>query len=207
MDSFQLPVWMLVSFASFLGALPFGIVNLNVVDTTLRKTTKEGVLMSAGATLTEFLHAFVALQCAAYFSHNFEDNPYIKNAVIIVFFLLGLFFFFKKERPKQRKKRFNVKVTDFSRGMFLSLINPQALPFWLFVITYFTSHKMFVLQEDMIPSFLLGVGIGKFIALLIFVVFSLYIRKRMGRLSDFMNKIIGGIFLVLAFVQAIRTWI
>jgi len=206
MESFHIPVWVLVSLASFLGALPFGIVNLNVMDTTLRKTSKEGILMSAGATLTEFLHAFVAIQCAAYFSHNFEDNPYIKIAVFVVFLILGLFFFFKKQRPPQRKKRFHVKVTDFSRGMFLSLINPQALPFWLFVITYFTSHKWFAIREDTIPSFLLGVGIGKFLALLIFVAFSLYIRKRMGRLGDFMNKIIGTIFLILALVQAMRTW-
>ncbi len=207
MESFHLPVWVLVSLASFLGALPFGIVNLNVVETTLRKTTKEGILMSAGATLTEFLHAFVAIQCAAYFSHNFEDNPYTQITVFVVFFTLGLFFFFKKQHPPQRKKRFKVKVTDFSRGMFLSLINPQALPFWLFVITYFTSHKLFTIREDTIPSFLFGVGIGKFMALLIFVAFSLFIRKRMGRIGDFMNKIIGTIFVVLALVQAFITWL
>jgi len=207
MESAYLPIWVIVSLASFLGALPFGIVNLNVVDTTLKKSSREGILMAAGATLTEFVHAFVAIHCAAYFSKGLENNPYIRTAVFIVFLLLGMFFFFKKQQPPPRKKRLRMKVSNFSRGMFLSLINPQAIPFWLFVITYITSHKWFKIQGDNIPSFLLGVGLGKFFALIVFVYFSLIIRKRMGQIGNFTNKIIGSIFFVLAIVQAARSWL
>ena len=195
-----------VSVASFIGALPFGLVNLNVMDTTIRKSPKEGILMSIGATLVEMGHAFIAIQCAMLITDSLESNPYIKGAVLVLFLVIGLYFFFKQQSPDRPKRKLSFKVSDFGRGAFLSLINPQAIPFWLFVITYFSSHNMFDVHPEMFPEFLTGVGIGKILALLVFVYFSVFIEKKMGRVSEGMNRIIGSIFILLAALQAYQIW-
>jgi len=196
-----------VTAASFLGALPFGLVNLNVIDTTLRKTSREGFMMSLGATLVEMVHAFIALSFAMVITDSLDTNPYLKLAVLAIFLALGLYFFFKPQHVEPSgPRRKTLKVSDFTRGAFLSLINPQAIPFWLFVVTYFSSHQMIDVQHEMFPEFLVGVGMGKILALLVFVYFSLYIRKRMGSVSQWMNKIIGSIFLLLASFQVYQLW-
>ena len=195
-----------VSVASFIGALPFGLVNLNVMDTTIRKSPKEGILMSIGATLVEMVHAFIAIQFAMLLTDSLESNPYLKGGVLALFLIIGLYFFFKQQSPDRPKRKLPFKVSDFSRGAFLSMINPQAIPFWLFVITYFSSHNMFDVHPEMFPEFLTGVGIGKILALLVFVYFSVFIEKKMGRVSEGMNKIIGSIFILLAALQAYQIW-
>ncbi|MEM9721048.1 MAG: LysE family transporter [Bacteroidota bacterium] len=207
MEHSSLYVIFLVAIASFLGALPFGLVNLNVIETTLRKSPKAGTMLSLGATLLEMVHALIAIQCAMIITDSLDSNPYIKGAVLAVFFLLGLFFFFKRQASGDKPKRkLPFKVSDFGRGAFLSLINPQAIPFWLFIVTYFSSHQMLEVHPEVFPEFLIGVGIGKILALLVFVYFSLFIERRMGRVAQGMNKIIGSIFFLLAALQAYQLW-
>ena len=196
-----------VTIASFIGALPFGLVNLNVMETTLRKSPKAGIMLSLGATLLEMVHAFIAIQCAMFITDNWDSNPYFKGTVLGLFFLLGLFFFFKRQTSdEQPKRRLPFKVSDFGRGAFLSLINPQAIPFWLFVVAYLSSHQILEVHPEIFPEFLTGVGIGKILALLVFVYFSLFIESRMGKVAQGMNKIIGSIFFLLAALQAYQLW-
>ncbi len=163
-------------------------------------------MLSLGATLVEMLHAYIAIECAMLFTESLESNPYIKGAVLILFIAIGLFFFFKRQSSENTERKLSFKVSDFGRGAFLSLINPQAIPFWLFIITYFSSHQMFDVHPEMFPEFLVGVGVGKILALLVFVYFSAFIAQKMGKVSQGMNKIIGSIFFLLAAVQAYQIW-
>jgi threonine/homoserine/homoserine lactone efflux protein len=46
---------------SFIGSLPFGIINTTVAETTVRKGLRPGVAMSVGASLVEFFQAVLSL--------------------------------------------------------------------------------------------------------------------------------------------------
>ena len=192
--------------SSFLGALPLGTVNLSVVDATVNKSFKAGLNISIAASLIEILQTSLALVFGMQISNQISSNIYTKIFVFLVFAFLGVVFLTRKN--KSCKDKINKKdIPDFFRGIILALINPQALPFWVFMIAWFQSHHLLALdphgQFALIAIFLIGVWAGKFLALLLFGYLSVMIVNRVQSLSLWMNKIIGGVLLLLAIYQGI----
>ena len=58
---------------SFIGSIPFGMINLTVVDTTIHKGLRAGIVLGLGAAIIEFFQAIIAVL----FTHIFIDNPQI----------------------------------------------------------------------------------------------------------------------------------
>ncbi len=194
--------------ASFLGALPFGTVNLTVVDTTIRKSFRVGLTMAAAAAVVEVIHAFLAVHCSFYITQYIEESIAVKVFVLGLFILLGVYFFFKKNKPEDSQKKKKYTLPDYAKAALLTLLNPQALPFWVFVVSWFASANLLdlhmVMDSTLIVIFLLGISAGKFLALLLFALLSIVIRKRVQAISTWMNKIIGSIFFLLALIQGIK---
>ncbi|MCB0838435.1 MAG: LysE family transporter [Bacteroidetes bacterium] len=192
--------------SSFLGALPLGTVNLSVVDATVNKNFKAGLNISLAASFIEILQSSLALYFGMQISEQLSTNIYTRIFVFILFASLGMMFFTRKR--KSCEKDFSRKdIPDFFKGIILALINPQALPFWVFVITWFQSAHLLELdphgQMTLIVVFLVGIWAGKFLALLLFGVLSVVIVRKVQVLSQWMNKIIGGVLLSLAMYQGV----
>ena len=194
--------------ASFLGALPFGTVNLTVVDTTIRKSFRAGLSMAVAAAFVEIIHSYLAVHCSRFITEYIEGSVWVKAGVVTLFVLLGAYFFFKKDNKEAAEKKKKYNLPDYAKAAILTLLNPQALPFWLFVVTWFASANLLdldmVMDTTLIVVFLLGVSAGKFLALLLFAMLSVVIRKRVQAISGWMNKIIGSIFFLLALIQGIK---
>lgn len=190
---------------SFLGALPFGIVNLSVVDVTIKQNFKAGFHISIGASIVEAIQFLLALFLGMFISQNIDANPYVQLFVVALFLVLGLIFFFRKTKEKTTCPKYT--VPNFLKGMFLALINPQALPFWVFVIAWFQSSDLVQLDPQghilLVLWFLIGVWGGKLLALLLFQLLSIAIEKRVKTIHRWMNKIIGGVLLFIAMWQGI----
>ena len=191
--------------ASFLGTLPFGPINLSVVDTTLRKNLQAAMWLAFAAALVEILQSFVALHCSMWISDAVQSSPVLKILAFVLFIGLGLAFFFKKNLQKVDKAQ---KGGNFLRGLIISLLNPQAIPFWVFVLTYLESAQMIHLSSNqklnLVLMFLLGVALGKFIALLGFGLLSRTIRGKTDFINQWMNKIIGSILIFIGIYQGIQ---
>lgn len=162
--------------------------------------------MSLGAATIEMLHGFLAVYTATYFTSDLEDNLYIQVFVLGLLLILAVFFLTRKNQAPEvgrtRKNRF--RVPEYFRGAFFSLINPQALPYYVFVIAYFSSHGWGEIGLEQAIPFVLGVATGRFLSLLGFAWFSARIQSRMGTFSQWMNLVMGGLFLVLALFQSIK---
>ena len=189
--------------SSFLGSLPFGTVNLSVVDTTVHHSFKAGVKMAIAAALVEIIQSFLAVHCGKYISNSIEMSTYVQIGVLVLMFALAIFFLLKKQSDGTETKK-KWKMGNFAKGAVLGLINPQALPYWVFIITYFHTSPWFHFETDTIIAFLIGVSLGKLLALLLFGYLSLIIINRIAAVSKWMNKIIGGIFLLIGVVQGLR---
>ncbi|RMG61672.1 MAG: hypothetical protein D6722_19390 [Bacteroidetes bacterium] len=189
--------------ASFLGALPLGIVNLSVVDTTIRRHFRAGFKLSLAASLVEVLQFVLALYLGTMGTKFVSQYPGMKWGVPVIFLGLGLLFFLRKQ-DKERPRR-ELNLPDFLRGLVLAMINPQALPFWIFIIAWFRSAHYVELdpttQMGTVGVFVLGVWAGKLAALLLFGLLSVTISRRAERISQQMNKIIGGILLLIGLWQ------
>lgn len=195
--------------ASFLGTLPFGPINLSVVDATLRKSLQAALWLAFAAALVEILQSFVALHCSMWISDIVQSSRWVKLGTFILFVGLGLFFFRKKSIEKADSA--SKKGGNFLRGLIIALLNPQAIPFWLFVLTYLETAQMIHLdtrqQVPYILLFLLGVAMGKFLALLCFGLMSNVIKNRTKFLNQWMNKILGIILLLIGLYQGVQIFL
>ncbi|MBX2872812.1 MAG: LysE family transporter [Saprospiraceae bacterium] len=190
--------------ASFLGTLPFGPINLSVVSRTVKDSLRAGLWFAFAAALIEIAQSFIALHCSALINQYLDSSPWIKWVTAGLFILLGLVFMLRREKAQEEDSS-NRKDNNFLAGIIISVINFQAIPFWIFILTYLDmSHHVRIdtsLSLGGIALFLIGVSTGKFAALSLFGLASQSVKNRVHQLKFWMNKIIGFILLLIGIFQ------
>ena len=190
--------------ASFLGTLPFGPINLSMVDTTINDGLKVGLRFSIAAAIVEIGQSLFAYNFGMWITQYLEHNFWVQLSVFGVLFAIGALFLLRKGREDAQMKD-KRKTSPFLRGAIIGILNPQALPFWVAVIAALKSSAWVSFgMWDFILLFLFGVSLGKLVALLLYGKMSLLIVSRITSLSQWMNRIIGGIFIALALIQGAK---
>lgn len=188
---------------SFLGGVAFGPINLSVVDLTLKKSMRSARQFCLAAALVEIFQATIAILFGKLISRKIEEFPELKLLVIIFFVVLGLYFIFKQDKPKAELSK-DGKRSNFLNGFIIAILNPQVIPYWIFVLAYLKSAQVLYLKSWHLVIFLVGVTIGKFLILSLYSYLSEYIRKHTANLNEYVSKAIGGILLVVGLAQAIK---
>lgn len=188
---------------SFFGGAAFGPINLSAVDLTLKNSIRSGLRFSFAAALVEIVQATIAVLFGKLISRKIEELPELKVIVIVFFVLLGFYFIFKKDNSKGANKTDRNK-SNFINGFIVAIFNPQAIPFWIFVLAYLKSANVLHLESWYLMLFLAGASIGKFIILCLYCYLSDYIKKHTTNLNDYVSKVIGGILFVAGLVQAVK---
>lgn len=190
--------------ASFIGTIPFGPINLTVVDTTLKQGIRDALVISVAAALVEIIQSFFALHCGRYVTMALDKYSVVQVIFFIAFIGIGILFFMRKGEKDVSEKKSKLKVSNFTKGLLVGLLNPQAIPFWVFVFTYYQMSHWIDFSWLHIVALLLGVSVGKFLALAAYGWLSTMVAQRIKTLSAAMNKIIGSIFIVIGLVQAFK---
>ena len=188
---------------SYLGGIPFGPLNLSVVEITLKKDRKAAARFSLAAALVEIVEAAIAILFGKIIIVHLEANTWIKLLVILFFILFGLYFIFKKETPCV-KDDVSKGRSDFVKGLIVAILNPQAIPYWIFFLTIVSSYMVLELNSWYLIAFLAGVSIGKYFILSTFGVFSSYIQKRIKNLCSMVSKVIGIVLIIIGIFQIFR---
>jgi len=192
--------------ASFIGSLPLGVLNLTVMDIAINKRFRDVVYFSVGAAGIEFFQALLAVKFSAWFL----DRPSLDLAfnIIVIPIFLGLsIYYFRKSRKSLADKKSTRELSSFHKGVLLSVINPLAIPFWIFYATYFNSLGLIILENYYIVLFVAGIAAGTFIALLVFGKVSRFIVSRIKVLNLWIDQIIGVVFLCLFVFQVVSVLI
>lgn len=190
---------------SFLGALPFGIVNLTTTKITIEEGTSSALKFIFGASLIELVHAALALLFAEIIIMRIIENPIIKFSIGLLLIIIGIYFLFRNEKPSLKNKN-KTKLPKLLLGMFLNLINPQAIPFWIFAITYLGNDMHMIVSAKEMSSFFLAIFIGKNLALLVFVYGSHFISTKLKLCCNIISRIMGVILLLGAIVHFIKAY-
>ncbi|GAB5554622.1 MAG: hypothetical protein Sapg2KO_42130 [Saprospiraceae bacterium] len=192
---------------SFIGTIPFGPINLSVVDATLRDGMKGAIIFAIPAAIVEFAYSYFSLSFYWVLNEQVTTSKWISILVMIVFLLGGLYFFFKKEKPNTDGPEYKRK-NNFLKGFIIATLNPQAIPYWIFVIGYYNLKNYVDISctehLDLLLSFVLGAALGKMACLYLYALLSNRIAHRLGRISALMNKIIGLVLFFIALVQLIQ---
>ena len=185
-----------------LGTIPFGPINLLVAKTTLDYDRRSGIEVAFAASIIEILQALIAICFGMLISAFLEANVLIKFFLAFIFIGLAIFIFTRKPEPgPSLEKKQSRPVSFFRNGLIIAGLNPQAVPFWIFALATISQYFEFHSMGLTLAGFLLGVFIGKFVALYGFVVASTYLKTRLQESSTVVNRVLAGILLFIGLSQ------
>ena len=183
------------------GALPFGIVNLTVLDETLKNGSRTALNIAYGAAIVEVLFGLVAILTGGLIDSYINDNAFINYFILGLFIVSGIVFFFNKKRIDFPEKS---KFTGFIKGVFLNLISIQVFLFWIVAIAFLSTKNLSPPDLISIIIFLIGIWLGKMMVLWSYTILSTKIIAKSQKLSNNMNRIIGLILFSVAIIQAVK---
>ena len=187
--------------ACTVGALPFGIVNLTVLDETLRKGSRTALNIAHGAAIVEVLFGLAAILAGGIIEAYINDNAFINYFILGLFIVAGIVFFFNKKRIDFPDKS---HFTGFLKGVFLNLISIQVFLFWIIAIAFLSTKDLGPTDSVSILIFLIGIWSGKMMVLWSYAILSKNIIAKSQKLSNNMNRIIGLILFSVAIIQAVK---
>jgi threonine/homoserine/homoserine lactone efflux protein len=193
---------------SFIGSLPLGIINMTVAETTIKRGLKAGLMVAVGASIIELIQAFIALKFTWVFVENTTVQSVLDVIALVVFWGLGLYYFFiaKAVNPDEKTELKDSKMTGFLKGMSVSSVNVLVFPYWIFYGTYLTSNGWMRMENEFLYIFVFGVMMGTFILLCLYAKLGQMITMRAERMTIYVNKFIGIIFIGFGLYQAWKFW-
>jgi threonine/homoserine/homoserine lactone efflux protein len=192
---------------SFVGSLPFGMVNMAVAHTAIRKGMTPAMFMAVGVCLVELVQAFVALKFTWLFNEHVEIERTFQIIATIAFAIGGIYFlFFAKsepaaelaDAPKIRRRN------DFFKGAFLSSVNLLAIPFWISFAAILTANDL--LERDNLHVFVFAVGtaVGTFGLLVCYSLLGAKVFSKSEQIKRWVNKFIGVLLIGFGVWQIIK---
>ena len=186
---------------TIIGALPFGLVNLTVLDISYRRNKIAALQLAHGAAWIEVVFGLTALIAGSFIGQFTRDHRGVQTLVLIIPALVGLVFMLKKNHKEAKNTG---KDPGFFKGMLLNLISIQVLLYWLIAMTYLNTRWELEFNMLSLTLFALGILLGKMGVLWIYALFSQKIFTTFGFLARNINRVIGLVLLATVFVQLIK---
>ena len=153
---------------SFLGSIHPGPLNLSVIQITLRKNFSLGLLMALGGIIPEIIYGYLAVEGVMIFEKYPLIFQVMKWAVVPILLIMGYLELTKKKKDKNINDYAFEEITSeswqtISKGFFLSLFNPQLLPFWIVILVNYQNYEYLRISELSHKIwFVLGTSTGAF---------------------------------------------
>ncbi len=192
--------FLIALFASFVGTLPFGPINLAVVKTTVDYDQRRGTEISLAAALIEILQALVAISFGMLISSFLESNQPFRLLIATAFIVLAIFIATRKSKPSLNEETLE-QESFFKRGLLIAALNPQAIPFWIFAMAAISQYFIFEYSGIYLLAFLTGVFLGKLLALYGFVGASAYLKTHLAECNALVNKVLAAVLMIIGLNQ------
>ncbi len=191
---------------SYIGSLPFGMINMMVAHTAIRKGLRFAVWAAVGASLVELLQVFVALKFTWLFTENTEVEHTFQVIASVVFFAAGVyFFFFAKTKAAVAEPELNGRRrNEFFKGMLISSLNVMVIPYWIFYGTLLTANDLLVKDNLHVLVFSIGTMFGTFSLLVCYALLGTKILRKSEQVTKWVNKFIGVLLLGFGVYQIIQ---
>jgi threonine/homoserine/homoserine lactone efflux protein len=158
-------VFFVGAIASFLGSIPPGTLNILVLQLGLENKIKAAMRFALAVALIEYPYAWIAVEFEAWITSSPAIQQHFKILAASVMIILGVLGIWTAQKPT--KVSVKMQESGFVRGLILSILNPQAIPWWIGVTAYLKSEGFVELDTPIrIHSYVLGTSIGA-LALLI----------------------------------------
>jgi threonine/homoserine/homoserine lactone efflux protein len=144
---------------SFLGSIPPGTLNLLVLQMGLEHRIKAALRFALAVSIVEYPYAWIAVEFEQLItsSPTVMENFQLWGAIIMT--TIGVLNLWSVRKPST----ITVKLSQsgFRRGFLLSILNPQAIPFWIALTAYLKYQGLIVLDTPWrVHSYILGTSVG-----------------------------------------------
>lgn len=180
---------------------------MSVVNITLKQSSKSAYQFALGSSLVEIFEASVAVIFGLAIEGYLRDNQLVQFIIFFAFVLLGIYFLLKNPKPVFYESSVNKKSSEFIKGIMVALLNPQAIPFWLFALAFVAPYHIIDFVGSNLYFFLGGVFIGKLLALVLFTKGAKYIKTHMSQSSQVIDRAMGSIFIIIGVIEAMSFYL
>jgi len=186
---------------AFFGLMAPGLLTMTVVKTAVERGPREGRKFALGVIFPIIIQAHIALLGAHYLLQHEEILVALSQAAIVLFLVLA-FLFFRQARRRYNDaavSRFNIR-NSFYYGMFISAINPMAIPFYLTYSSLLEYKGIIRFEQPYISLFVLGAVMGAFSIL---AIYATYARQIIGKIAFLSRNFYYILSLVAAFLAMV----
>ena len=192
------PLWyfLVATLTSFISTLPFGPINLTVIKSTVDHHKSGAIQVSLAAATVEIGQALLAIWFGVVISSFIEAHAVLYLGVGLAFIALALYVWVHETHPVLSNNT-DGEPAFFKRGVLIALLNPQAIPFWIFAATLTSTYLGFDYAGTLLAAYLLGVWTGKMLALYGFVLGSDYLKTHLDEGSRFVNHLLAVVLVLI----------
>lgn len=187
--------------AAAIGIIPPGLINMTAAKINLKEGKKNAMWFVIGAVLVIFFQVSVAVLFAQVINNRPDVLTLLREVGFVIFSILTIYFLFiAKPKTKKSKIKKSSKKSRFFLGMLLSGLNFFPIPYYVLVSVTLASYQLFVFENNVIFTFVLGSVLGSFAVLYSYIAFFGKIEQKTDYLMRNMNTIIGSITGLVAIV-------
>lgn len=191
-------VFLIGAVASFVGSIPPGTLNILVLQMGMERKIRQALRFALAVALVEYPYAWVAVEFEGWITSSpvVLENFQLLGASVMT--ILGVFGLWAARKPTNFSVRF--QQSGFGRGLVLSILNPQAIPFWIGVTAYLKMQGWIDLSTSFrLHSYVLGTSVGAMILLSLLALMSEKLSPLMQH-NRLVKLVPGGVLLSLGLV-------
>lgn len=197
-----LQVFIIAVIVSFMGSIPPGTLNVLVLQLGLEKKLNAAFRFAIAVAIIEYPYALIAVEFEGWITKSPLVQENFKLLAAIVMTALGILGLWSARKPST----FAIKLQEsgFRRGLILSILNPQAIPWWIGMTAYLKAQGWIALDTTWrLHGYVLGTAIGALALLSLVAILAHRLSKFI--LHDKVIKMIPGTILfvlgIFAFTQ------
>jgi threonine/homoserine/homoserine lactone efflux protein len=198
--------------SAIIGILPPGLINMTAAKVGLKEGRTRAFIFALGATFIIVIQTFIALLFASFVDKNPQIILFLREIGLFIFVILTIYFFWtsKKLIPSDQIVKLKSKKSRFIFGMLLSALNLSPIPYYVFVSITLASFNYFHFETQLICFFVVGSGIGSFLAFYFYIGFFKKLEFKTAFLLNNMNYIIGsitGLISIITFINVLKYYL
>lgn len=199
-------------FISFLGTLPLGVLNVAAAQLAVNTGMIAAFSFSMGALLVEMGYVRLSLVAMDWVRKRKQLFRWLEWGTVIIVLILAMASFAAAYHPNGSNSGlwvfgrgiYTSPVLCFVAGMALSALNPLQIPFWFGWSTVLITRGTLLPRPDHYNFYTVGIGLGTLAGNAVFIFGGSILVKYLATNQHLLNAVIGGIFLITAFIQTGR---
>ena len=155
---------------SFLGSLPLSTMNITVTQVSIRYGIMEGFEFAIGSMISEVMIVRIALVSVNWLTKKHRLFRLLECATILIISFLAITSFIAAYRMTGFESPLPIDtIKPFWTGIFLSLISPLHIPFWLGWTTVLMNRNILQASSRQYNLYVMGIGIGIIFGFAVFI--------------------------------------